>query len=190
MARNVIIIHGGDSYKKYEEYLQVLQSNPVRIKDNLKSWKSSLQTQLGDSYKVIVPEFPNPQNAHYTEWQIVFNHLKSYIDEQTILIGHSLGGMFLTQYLSHNLMKIAQLHLVASGLSSEGSFLAPSDCTAIQLGSQSIHIWHSVDDEVVPFASSLALKKSIPKAHLHQFVGKGHFNQTEFPELIEMIVQC
>jgi uncharacterized protein len=187
MPRNVIIVHGGDSFDTYQHYLSSLTQSSVRFRDNTDKWKSTLQYALGDSYNVLIPEFPNKQNAQYLEWKIIFDKIHSYINEQTILVGHSLGGIFLTQYLSEHPLKISQLHLVAAVYGKEGSFISPKDFLPIQVSSQSVHIWHSIDDTVVPFDHALSLKKAISKAELHQFVGKGHFNQTTFPELIEVI---
>jgi uncharacterized protein len=188
MSRSIIVVHGGDSFDTYQNYLESLRVSPVRFKDGFVSWKSTLQDQLGESYRVLQPEFPNKHSAQYVEWKIVFEKLLHEINEQTILIGHSLGGLFLTQYLANHSLNIAQLHLVATCYGKEGGFISPKDFSSIQAGCSSIHIWHSVDDIIVPYDHALQLKKFLPTSELHQFVGKGHFNQSDFPELVTAII--
>jgi predicted alpha/beta hydrolase family esterase len=45
---------------------------------------------------------PNKQNAQYEEWKLVFEKIIDKLDENFILIGHSLGAMFIVKYLSEN----------------------------------------------------------------------------------------
>ncbi|MDR0369151.1 MAG: alpha/beta hydrolase [Candidatus Peribacteria bacterium] len=45
---------------------------------------------------------PNKQNAKYKEWKIVFEKIVDKLDNNFILIGHSLGAMFIVKYLSEH----------------------------------------------------------------------------------------
>jgi hypothetical protein len=45
---------------------------------------------------------PNPMNARYNEWKILFKKIVLLLDDNVILIGHSLGAIFLVKYLSEN----------------------------------------------------------------------------------------
>lgn len=45
---------------------------------------------------------PNGNNAQYIEWKIWFERLLPFLNDGVILIGHSLGGIFLAKYLSEN----------------------------------------------------------------------------------------
>ena len=51
------------------------------------------------NYKVIVPKFPNPEKPNFKAWIESFNSYKEYLNEETIIIGHSLGGLFLLRVL-------------------------------------------------------------------------------------------
>lgn len=48
---------------------------------------------------VIVPKFPTPVGQSLEDWLKVLNQYKKFINEETIFIGHSLGGMFLLKVL-------------------------------------------------------------------------------------------
>ncbi len=52
-------------------------------------------------YKVFVPQFPSPPAvpAKISEWFDVLKDYQQYIDENAILIGHSLGGKFTLRVL-------------------------------------------------------------------------------------------
>src|SRR3989344_7340046 len=44
---------------------------------------------------VFVPQFPTPDGQSLDAWLTVIQDYKDRIDEETIFIGHSLGGIFL-----------------------------------------------------------------------------------------------
>ena len=52
---------------------------------------------------------------------------------------------------------------------------------------EKIVIWSSKDDPVVPYQHSVRIQSQIAGSQLRMFEDKGHFNQAEFPELIQEI---
>ena len=71
--RQVLIIHGGDSFSSYDAYMSDLQALEIsydRLKPQ-KKWKTWLAEQLPDA-DVLLPTFPNGFNAVYDEWVIYF----------------------------------------------------------------------------------------------------------------------
>jgi len=66
----VIVIHGGDTFATYEEYLEFLKSWEIdfdEIRQKYTDWKDGLQEALGEGYEVIAPKMPNKINAKYLE---------------------------------------------------------------------------------------------------------------------------
>lgn len=64
------------------------------------NWFSWLKTELErQKANVFVPSFPHPKDHPLPDWLKVLKDYKQYINEQTILIGHSLGGLFLLRVL-------------------------------------------------------------------------------------------
>lgn len=48
-------------------------------------------------------------------------------------------------------------------------------------------IWSSKDDPTVPYQHSVRIQSQIAGSQLRMFEDRGHFNQEEFPELVEEI---
>jgi len=189
----VIFIHGGDSFDNYEEYLENLQKTPAKWNQKINKWKDSLDQFLGSDYKVCQLAMPNSQNANYMEWQIQFDKIRETLDYKTVLVGHSLGGIFLAKYLSENqlIQKISQLHLVAAPFEGVGNFVLESENNQnwekIQKNCQQIYLYHSTDDSIVNFENLAKYQGKLPEAQSLVFATRGHFLQSEFPELVEQI---
>ncbi|OHA90959.1 MAG: hypothetical protein A2832_00020 [Candidatus Zambryskibacteria bacterium RIFCSPHIGHO2_01_FULL_44_22b] len=192
--RQVVVIHGGDTFETYEKYLRFLRHFDIDLDDYLdgkKGWKSNLQTSLGEEYEVVLPDMPNSFNAKYPEWQIWFEKFIPFLNGGVILVGHSLGGTFLAKYLSENTFpkKIRAVYLVATPFDDSYDYTL-SDFTLpkkLNLQTKNVVIYHSSDDKVVPFADLNKYSAAINNVIVKQFTDRGHFNQEEFPELVEDI---
>ena len=195
MKKQVLVIHGGNAFEKYEEYLSYLKNKEVTIeKITRNDWKDSLGKALGDEYQVLAPRMPNGQNARYSEWKIWFEKIVPLLDEPVILIGHSMGGIFLAKYLSENVLpkKITATFLVAAPYNAEMGeslvdFALTRDLTKLNEQVGKIFLYQSKDDPVVPFSHVEKYHKELPNATLRIFEDKQHFNQPELPELVEDI---
>jgi uncharacterized protein len=195
MKQQILLIHGGDAFDNYEEYLENLKSWDLTLdRIRAKGWKSNLQTALGESFDVLCPKMPNPQNAKYEEWKILFDKIITLLNDDIILIGHSLGGIFLVKYLSENKFskKIKALILVAPPYNTPdihplADFVLLKPLEDISKQIKQIIIYHSKDDKVVPFSNTKYFKDEIPNLELITFEDRGHFNQEEFPEIVEKI---
>lgn len=195
------MIGGGDSFSERADFLRHLETVELRdvpTDSEYKSWKAWLIAELGEGYWFDRPDMPNAHNAHYDEWKIWFERHASLIEGEVILIGHSLGAMFLAKYLSENEVPytVKQLFLLAGpcgeyddGSGNDcGSFRFPSDQLAnLSPQVQKVTIMHSEDDFVVPFSHAERFQAAIPNAELVKFTDKNHFIIAEFPELLERI---
>ncbi len=181
----IVIIHGGDSFNSYKDYLAYL--NSIEPKFTKRSdWKLSAVPKLQEkNFEVLLPNMPNKQNAQYREWKIVFDKIASSLKPSDILIGHSLGGIFLAKYLSEVKLKISELHLIAAPYETCGKFKQVKNFNILSQNCNEIFIWHSKDDFVVDFQDAVKYKSSLPLAKTNFFDAKGHFNQEEFPKLLE-----
>ena len=198
MKKQVFIIHGGDTFKTYEEYLLFLKDWEIdfeKYKENKKNWKINLQEELGDEFEVIAPKMPNKINAKYLEWKIWFEKFIPYITEGVILVGHSLGGSFLVKFLSENDMpkKIRGTFLVApvydedSDYYSLADFKLPDNLSGFEKQGGQIFIYHSEDDPVVPFNNLGKFKEKLISAKTIIFKNKQHFGQEKLPEIVKDI---
>jgi len=197
MTKQVIIIGGGDSFNTYEEYVSSLKNCEITI-DKFrpkKDWKTNLPQRLGEDYDVLMPRMPNSANSKYTEWKIWFERMFAFLNNEVILIGHSLGAMFLIKYLSENTFpkQINKLFLVSSPYGENtadiAEFKLPESFEPVNKQVKNIFIFHSKDDLIVPFSEFTEIKKRLPQASAFIFEDRGHFNQEEFPELVDLIKQ-
>src|SRR5690349_14685507 len=98
--RQVLVIHGGYSFSSYDAYLNDLRTSRIvyeRLK-YLPDWKPWLAKELSD-FDILLPSFPNKQNAQFDEWSIYFEKLIPFFGDDIQLVGHSLGAIFLAKYL-------------------------------------------------------------------------------------------
>src|SRR3989304_7206168 len=65
--------------------------------ENWFPWMKNELEQKG--YNVFVPQFPTPEGQSLEAWLDVLSLQKDKIDQNTIFIGHSLGGLFLLRLL-------------------------------------------------------------------------------------------
>ncbi len=194
--KQILIIHGGDSFSSYESYRAALEAQTINYQRLLPSqkWKLWIAEQLPTA-DVLLPTFPNGSNAVYDEWVIYFKKLLPFLGDDVRLVGHSLGAMFLAKYLETNPLttKVKQLILVAGGYDDEtmeelGSFKLAS-VGKLPQSAEAIHLFHSVDDPVVPYSELAKFHQQLPEAIIHSFSDRGHFLDSTFPELLEVLIK-
>lgn len=97
--KQLIYIHGGMCHPDYDSfchYLKIRDYNPFEKKEDRKDWFESLKS----TYQIIRPEMPNKNMASYKARKIWFEKIFPYLnDEDLVIVGHSLGAMFLIKYL-------------------------------------------------------------------------------------------
>ncbi|HOZ56452.1 MAG: Alpha/beta hydrolase family protein [Parcubacteria group bacterium ADurb.Bin316] len=195
MKNQIIFIRGGEAFDTKEQYYNYLRQREYNPFEQKKSWRDWIGWALSEEYEMMMPTMPNKHNADYLSWQIWFEKLFPYLnDQKLIVIGHSLGCIFLAKYLSENKFPkiIDQLHLVAPVFESEGlNGETVGDFTLnknklVNLGKQAkvIYIYCSQDDPVTPLRHGELYKEYLPKAELLIFEDRGHFIQPALPELL------
>jgi len=140
---------------------------------------------------------PLQDNAKYEEWKIHFERYFDQLTDNIILVGESLGGVFLAKYLSENLFpkKILSVYLVCPpfdntlmGEDLVGGFALQSDLSMIEKHCKNINLLFSKDDDCVPVSHTKKYEEKLENPNVVIYESKsGHFNISEFPEIIEMI---
>lgn len=194
--KQILIIRGGETFEKIDDFYEYLRTVKIRNPENDRNWRDWIIWALSDKFDVVAPLMPSKQNADYIAWKIWFErYLDQITDSDPIIIGHSLGATFLLKYFSENTFskKIKQLHFIAPLIRDEFSLYLEKlgsfnfDTTKISVVkdiAKCIHIWHSKDDDVVPFANAELVKSFLPSAVMHVFDDRKHFNQPAFVELL------
>ena len=177
--QNVIIIHGTEGYPE----------------ENWFPWLKSKLEERG--YNVSVPQFPSPPivPSKISEW---FQVLKNYdINEDTIIVGHSLGGLFTLRILERISHPIKAAFLVSSPIGIKPikyyeRDLAFSgfdfDWDKIRKNAQNFIVFHSDNDPYVCIENGKKLSEELD-VDLKFIPNAGHFNAaagyTEFIDLLK-----
>lgn len=193
----ILFIHGGMTFKNTKDYLNYLHNRPVTLEKKIRWGDDYLTKKLGKEYEIIRPKMPLSENAKYRDWKIFFERYLAITNKDIILIGTSLGGIFLAQYLSENkvLKNIKGVFLVCppfdGSLSNEdlvGGFKLKSNLSLLSKSTKNLHLLFSEDDDVVPVAHAEKYRRKLPDAKITIYKSKnGHFKVSEFPEIIKLI---
>jgi predicted alpha/beta hydrolase family esterase len=193
----VVIIHGGMTFQNRRDYLHFLQTRDISLEKKIRWSGEYLDEKLGRNFEIIRPRMPLSDNARYEDWKIHFERYIPFLRDGVILIGSSLGGIFLAKYLSehHFPKKVASVFLVCppfdDTLTEEdlcGGFRLKSDLSLMEKNAKRVHLLFSKDDAVVPVAHAEKYAAKLPGAKIHIYRSKnGHFLVSTFPEIITMI---
>ena len=193
----IFMVHGGMTFKRKKDYLHYLRTRKISV-ENKKIWAMGyFDKKLGKSFEIIRPRMPLQDNAKYSDWKIYFERFIPFLRDGIILIGGSLGGIFLAKYLSENKFprKIRSVYLVCPpydnsipGEELSGGFKLKGNLSLIERNSSKVTLLFSKDDYIVPIAHAEKYRKKLPRAKIIIYKSKnGHFNISEFPELVKMI---
>ena len=197
--QQVLYIEWWNAYPNREAFIEELKKwdyDPFEVK---KRWKFTLQEGLWKDYQIGILDMPNKNIALYKEWKIQFEKTFPYLNEDQILVAHSLWTIFILKYLAENNFpkKIKQLHLVSALIDDKD--LPPEEAyiwdfafdtikiPEIQNICEKIFLYHSKDDTCVPFSQWERLHELLPNTKFEIFEDRWHMNMPEFPELIRNI---
>jgi hypothetical protein len=193
----IMIIHGGMTFKNHKDYLKYLKTRWVSIEKSVKWQAEYLDKKLGKDFDIIRPRMPQQDDAKYEEWKIYFERHFPYLKNNIILIGVSLGGIFLTKYLSENKFpkKIRATYIICApfddtcpGEDLVGGFKLKSDLSLLEKNSPNLNLMFSEDDDCVPVSHAEKYRNKLKKAKIFIYPNKnGHFRVPEFPEIVRMI---
>lgn len=196
MKTQILFIHGGSTFKNRADFLVNLKEWEITLDKNVKWFKEYLDKKLGRDFEIIRLRMPLADDARYEEWKVYFEKHLPFIRQNVILIGFSLGGVFLAKYLSENRFpkKILATYLVGASYDNShsnepllGGFKLKSDISLLEKDTN-LTMLFSADDECVPVYHAEQYKKKLSKAKIIIYKGKnGHFNVPIFPEIIKMI---
>lgn len=195
--QQIVLIHGGMTFKNRKDYIRYLKTRTVSVKKKKRWHGEYLERQLGKYIDIIQPRMPLSDNARYEDWKICFERHIPFLRNGVILVGGSLGGIFLAKYLSEHTFpkRIRSVYLVCppfdNSLPGEdlvGGFKLKNDLSRLEKNTPRLTLLFSKKDKVVPpfhakkYAHKLKRAKIIIYPHI-----KGHFQIETFPEIVTMI---
>ncbi len=193
----IFMVHGGMTFKNDRDYLRYLKTRKIRIQKKVNWAGDYLDKELGKKFEIIKPRMPLQDNAQYRDWKIYFERHIPYLRNNVILIGGSLGGIFLAKYLSEQKFpkKILATFLVCPpfdntvvGEDLVGGFKLKSNLSLLEKNSKKLYLMFSQDDDCVPVSHAEKYRNKLMNANIIIYKSKnGHFNVPKFPEIVKII---
>jgi predicted alpha/beta hydrolase family esterase len=151
--------------------------------------------------KAVAPALPNAPEPVMSEWLAELDKVAP--DGDTILVGHSRGGVAVLRWLENQPedFKVKKVTLVATNSGRLADVTIPSesnygfytdagyDFNKIRAHCDEFVVLHSTDDKWVPFAAGEMNAEGL-KAKFLKFDDRGHFGRgvNEIPELMSEIL--
>ncbi|MFA5793104.1 MAG: alpha/beta fold hydrolase [Candidatus Gracilibacteria bacterium] len=162
------------------------------------NWFPWLKAELvAKGHNVYIPKFPTPEGQSLEAWLDVLKPYEDKINEDSILIGHSLGGLFLLRVLERLQTKVKTTVFVGAPIGvkpikfyeSDEKFSGfDFDWDAIRTKATHFIVFHSDNDPYVSLANGELLAKELG-TNLTFIPNAGHFNSAsgyiKFEELLK-----
>lgn len=165
---NVFIIHGSYGHPK-------------------ENWFPWLKAKLEkEGCKVFIPKFPTPKGQKLKTWLSKLKKYDKYLDQDTVLIGHSMGCALILRKLEL-LKKPVKEVLLIGGFTKDlwqgeykdiidTFFEKPFDWKKIKSKAEHFEVYQSNNDPFVPFSMGKDIAKRLGSKFI-QVKGAGHFNR-------------
>lgn len=180
MSQNVFIFHG--VYGSPEE-----------------NWFPWLRKELESRRaEVHVPRFPTRKNLTFEDWWEVFEHYETEINDDSVVVGHSLGVSFALKLIEQK--KVRAAFFVAPAFGKTDNEFTPImrgiaeqefDWSLIREHCNTFRIFHSDNDPYLPVEKAGELAAHL-QTNFTLVSDAGHFNTqsgySEFPLLLDGIL--
>lgn len=187
--KTAIILHGAPGKEEYYDPYCPSASNH--------HWLPWLQKQLiVRGIAAYTPEIPNCHEPEYTVWLREFERYE--INDDSILVGHSCGGGFITRWLSENKdRKVGRVVLVAPWLDPTRyrttEFFDFEIDPHLAERTDGFAIFSSTNDGDDIQWSCFHIRDTVKHCYFREFENAGHFcienlGRQEFPELLDMLI--
>ena len=160
--------------------------------ENWFPWLKKKLEELG--HLVIIPNFPNPDNPKLGEWLDYFNQYQEQLDENSILVGHSLGAPFLLSILEKQKVKAAFFVAGFCSLPENefkdkmSDFIKNYDWEKIRQNCDYSFVFHSDNDPYVSIEKGKELVRNL-NGDLTVVSGAGHFNSSAGYNKFELLLE-
>lgn len=165
--------------------------------ENWFPWLKKELEQIG--YQVFVPKFPTPKNQNLDTWMEIFKDYEKNLNDDAILIGHSLGSAFILNILEKMDGEVKACFFVSGFIGLLNNEFDKINKTftdkkfswdKIKNNCRNFFIYHSDNDPYVPLKKAEELTEVLD-GRLKIIKNAGHFNEKfgydEFKILLEDI---
>lgn len=156
---------------------------------------ASLRAALGADVEIRYPPMPNEGEPDYGAWSAAILDEIARLDDDAIVVGHSLGGTILVHALAERptATRLRAIILVAAPYVGEGGWPAGEWTPQTALGERlpsgaAVLFFHGTADDTVPPTHATLYAKAIPQAHLTILPGRDHQLNGDMREVAAVIV--
>lgn len=144
-------------------------------------------------HDVEVANLPDPENPDRDAWTQALLDQVGSVDDQTVILGHSLGGATALRFLEavearttpHALFLVSTPWMI-NDERFRGFFMTELDYEILMWKASKTIVVHAKDDPVIPFAHAEKYA-AVLHARLMPLETGGHLQGTEYPELLKII---
>jgi hypothetical protein len=172
--------------------LLVHSSGPQGPGEGSSPFADRLREGLGPDLELLFPTLPEPDDPHYEPWSRRLGEILAELDDP-VVVGHSLGGSVALKHISERGREgIAGLVMVAAPFWGDSDWEAewalPEGWPEPEGALPPIFLFHSRDDEEIPFAHLERYAERIPDAVAGPLEGNGHlYERGDLTPIVEAI---
>lgn len=155
-----------------------------------KALAMSLREALGADYNVLYPRMPAEESPDDRAWMAQISKELTSLDGTVILVGHSAGGAVLLKYLLKVNVDKPPAGVFLISIPFWGPEDEEDDEYTLREGfgahlpkGMPIFMYHSRDDEIVPFSHLSMYAEGLPQAVVREFEGRGHQFRNDLSEV-------
>jgi uncharacterized protein len=144
-------------------------------------------------HEVTAPQLPDAENPNEQAWNEALLEEVRTVDDETIVVGHSLGGAMALRFLeaveARSTPRACLLISTPWMIRSEkfrGFFLSELDFEVLMWKVSRFAVLHSKEDDVIPFDHAQKYEKVL-HAKLYETEGAGHFKGESYPIILKAI---
>jgi len=154
----------------------------------------SLRRELGPNFEIRYPRMPNEEDPGFAPWKAALEKEFAKLDDDAILVGHSVGGTILVNALAQapSERKVRAIFLIAAPFVGEGGWPSDDINPASDLGARlprgvPVYVYHGLADETAPPSHAELYARAIPQAQVHRLPGRDHQLNNDLSEIAATI---
>lgn len=145
-------------------------------------------------HDVLIANLPNPEAPDRDEWNNALLEQVGAVDDETVIVGHSLGGAAALRFLEaaeafstpHALVLISTPWMIESDRF-RGFFMTELDYEVLMWKASKIAVIHAKDDPVIPFDHAEKYAKVLHGRLVAADTG-GHFDDPSYPIILDTVL--
>jgi pimeloyl-ACP methyl ester carboxylesterase len=157
----------------------------------------SLRRELGDGYEVRYPRMPAEDDPNYARWSAAIRRELASLDDDAVLVGHSLGGAILVSTLAEHpperrpgaIVLIAAPFVGPGGWPAE-EFALPADLGPKLAPGVPVHVFHGLQDQTAPPSHADLYARAIPQAQVHLLPARDHQLGNDLSEVARAVAEA